>query len=342
MANSEPNEAAAFADAKDLFLATIARFDALGTGDEDDVELAELVPPNWRSEDRLQVARALLVAASIIVTFRGTTRVARGAGSRDPVYELMLSDAQTILAALRQAPERSLTKAECSDLLDDDERYFTAATVLNLLELAVGRRGRRGGLALQTTPSIPPGPPPGPPPEPVKDAGEGAYYPTAEKFLRTQLVGEESEVRVTGGEIVRRGVWNTPDIVGYSIDPCHALELAVVRVHTIEVKLRLDRQGIAEATSHRRFAHYAWLAVPIARADLESPETQEVVRECVDAGLGLACFRQHDSRVFYPHLPPRFTEPDLVQLDRLLSYAFDAELIRSRIRRARARIIAVP
>ena len=329
------------AEARNLFEFTIRKFEELGATDESDFDLADLVPENWRNEDRLQVARSLLISVGILATWQGSARVSRGTGSREPlVYGAILGAAEKLIEGLRKAPGRSLTKAECSSLLDDDEHYPTAANLLKLLRIAVGQPGRSGGLILPEGGAVPPPPPPPPPVEEVKkNNDERAFYPAAEEFLLGQIIGD-SEVRITGGEMVRRGPWSNPDVVGYKIEPCNAQETAVVRAFTIEVKLALHRQGIAEASSHRRFAHFSWLAVPISRSALEAPEMQELVRECVDAGIGLACYRQADSRQFYPYLPARFASPDMVQVDELLSHAFDAAVVRSRLRRARARIIA--
>lgn len=329
------------AEARNLFELTIRKFEELAATDDGDFDLADLVPENWRDEDRLQVARSLLVSVGIVVTWQGSTRVSRGAGSHEVVYGSILGAAERLIEGLRKAPGRSLTKSECSSLLDDDEHYLTAANVLKLLRIAIGQPGRNGGLILPEGGAVPPPPPPPPPPveDVEKNNNESAFYPAAEEFLLGQIIGD-SEVRITGGEMARRGPWSNPDVVGYKIERCNAQETAVVRVFTIEVKLAMHRQGIAEAGSHRRFAHFSWLAVPISRAALEAPEMQELVRECVDAGVGLACYRQTDSRQFYPYLPARFASPDLVQVDALLSHAFDAAVVRGRLRRVRARIVA--
>lgn len=331
-------------EVRSLFLATLAKLDELDATDEEEYDLTDLVPEEWKSEERLELARPLLVAVSILVTWRGSPRVSRGAGSRDPTFGSVLANALTVVKALRDAPGRSLTKSECAALLQDEDQYYTVASMLKLLGIAEGKQGQRGGLLLPPGDAVPPppSPPPAPTPQddPVATRDEAAFYPPAEAFLTSQIVGEESEARITGGQMVRAGIWNNPDVVGYKIEPCHSHETAIVRLSTVEVKLRLDRQGIAEATSHLRFAHYAWLAVPIARANLETPQMQELVRECVDAGIGLACYRQSDSTTFYAHLPPRFASPDLVQVEQLLSYAFDPSAVRARLRRARARIIA--
>lgn len=327
----------------ELFRATIAKLEKLGATDDAEYELTDLVPEAWQSEGRLELARPLLVAVNILVTWRGSPRVSRGVGSREPIFSTVLKNAGTVITALRAAPDHSLTKSECAALLTDEDQYYVVANMLKLLGIAQGKQGQRGGLLLPVVDAMPQ--PPRPPPSTAQQDGpsgreEVALYPAAETFLTSQIVGEESEARITGGQMVRAGIWNNPDVVGYKIEPCHSHEAAVVRLSTVEVKLRLDRQGIAEATSHLRFAHYAWLAVPVARSSLETPQMQELVRECVDAGIGLACYRQSDSTTFYAHLPPRFASPDLVQVDQLLSYAFDPSVVRARLRRARARIVA--
>ncbi len=119
--------------------------------------------------------------------------------------------------------------------------------------------------------------------------------------------------------------------------------MPIVRVATVEVKLELSRFAIAEACAHKRFAHYAYLAVPPAPADMDPV----LVAELAGAGLGLICPRQRGSLTFHVYLEAQLNRPDEEDVEQLLQRFVTSDgrtmskATRDRIRRAVAALLAL-
>lgn len=140
---------------------------------------------------------------------------------------------------------------------------------------------------------------------------ESFYYEPAADALRE----DGFTVFITGVRRRRAGHWSTPDVVGYSLKPSRYLVQPIVRIATVEVKHVLDRSAIAEAAAHRRFAHYAFVAVPVSADDL----SDDLVTACSAAQVGLICPRRRNSLRFAYHLVPPLHRPDEEDLEALLA-----------------------
>jgi hypothetical protein len=261
--------------------------------------------------------RNLLKHLGVVIGSQGTSRV-RLEPTRKETLARTLAGAKALVQALALKVSGELAKEEVqAALAASGAEDWRVLRTLKTLEVVAGVRGRSGGI--QT---------------PSKTADEFAkakeefaveeelpadakareheavYYPLAADALRA----EDFEPSVTGVRQRGRGEWSTPDVVGYYVRASSALGIAILRVGTVEVKHRLSRSAIAEATAHRRFAHYSYVGVPEPFADLKA----ELREECVRCGIGLMCFKQNNSVAFQVFIEPVLNRADEELLEELL------------------------
>jgi len=116
------------------------------------------------------------------------------------------------------------------------------------------------------------------------------------------------------------GRWNTPDVVGHYVLRSQSIVVPVLRVATVEVKHRLCRIAIAEAESHKRFAHYAYVAVPTLFSMLDRPS----VTECIEKGLGVIAPNVKGGP-FEVKIEASFNRADEEEVDAMLSWFRDEQ-----------------
>jgi hypothetical protein len=205
-----------------------------------------------------------------------------------------------------------------------DESAARGADLLKELDMAVGVR-RAGGLrrsdiaASEIAEAVKKAEEASPPEEGPDEVPEGeeAYYEPCASLIESWA---GYEVTVLGRQQIGRGEWSTPDVVGLVVEEAPALIVPIVRVATVEVKRQLTRLAIAEASAHKRFAHYAYVGVPQAPAELDATLVTELVR----AGLGLLCPRQRGSVTFHIHVDAAFNRPNEEEVE-LFPSQFDSK-----------------
>lgn len=261
----------------------------------------------------------------------GVIDVSPGRGGPARTAAKPLEDAKRVLAAARAISMGLGTSGRVG--LDEIRRLSTEegveadrpSALLKQLGIAIGVQ-RAGGLrradvaqqeaneALQKSAALPDLDEKVPP----NNQRESTYY----EFIATLLDSWDSyEATVVGGAQIGRGEWSTPDVVAVSVEQAPSLIVPIVRVATVEVKLELTRVAIAEACSHKRFAHYAYVGVPQAPGDMETA----LLTELSCAGLGLICPRQRGSLTFHVYLEPPLNRPDEEDIEQLLQRFRDTE-----------------
>jgi len=278
---------------------------ALATG-------ADIVPG---ATDAL-LRRELLKALGVLVVGRG------GRGGRPYVAANAAALAARIVAAAEHLWARlgtsgaKLTRAEVAAHMHagpfTTEESVGGERLLKLLQLAAGVTGQSGGLqayaalaadaeaaqkslaqvetqAVENTQA--------------ETSHESVYYEPVADALRGW---DGWTVAVLGVKQLGVGEWSTPDIMAYSVSPAPATIIPILRVATVEVKHVLTRQGIAEAAAHRRFAHYSYVAAPVAPVEIDPV----LITACVEQGVGLICPRQRSSLSFHVHFDPPLHHPD--------------------------------
>jgi len=282
----------------------------------------ELVPDRTSEQTRRQILRTLGVV-DVKVGRGGPAKTALGALESS---QQILNAAREIWKRLENSSER-VTKeqleADAEQVGLKGERTYAPADLLKQLGLAVGVQ-RAGGLrnaeraereavdAVDAVEKRMASPSPSKEDDSKEKEGEASYYELIASLLETSE--EDCEATVVGGEQVGRGEWSTPDVVAVSVMPAPSLVLPVVRIFTVEVKLRLSRVAIAEASAHKRFAHYAYVGVPQAAVDMPP----WLIAELAASGLGLICPRQRGRLTFYVHLQPQLNRPDEEDVEELL------------------------
>ncbi len=258
-----------------------------------------------------QLRKAVLRKLGAIAVQRGPGGLcwvlddARASGER------VLKLARSVWGTLLDAPSYRMDAARISTVAGDGDG---AVGLLRLLGLVAGVQ-RAGGI--RVSPALL-----GPDAEVADevapdDAEAGSETHEAQYYdaVASVLAQSGCSTTVTGRAQRGAGEWSTPDVVGWYVQPTQSLIVPVVRALSVEVKHELTRLGIAEAASHRRFAHYAYVAVPVARVDLDA----DLVAECQRQGVGLICPSQRGSRSFYVQFDPPFHRPDEEEVDALLA-----------------------
>ena len=102
----------------------------------------------------------------------------------------------------------------------------------------------------------------------------------------------------------RTGSWARPDltVVGGKLLP--NLPGKFLDVHTFEVKIGLNLQGLYEALAHQRRSHYSHLMCiwPEVWGNPSPQEVSNVSTECARQGIGLYLLRQHDDATQWDEL----------------------------------------
>ena len=281
------------------------------------------VPPDALVDTALAdteaLPRTVLRLLRVIATSRGRAgpAVVLADGGELPV----LKAADVFWRALveedgRVTTERFEELRKGAELTDDDATR--GAGLLKELGLAVGVR-RAGGLrrsdvaasdVVAALAKAKEAPQPAKPGEDV--SGEHVYYEPCASLVESW---EGYEVTILGRQQIGRGEWSTPDVVGLLVEEAPSLIVPIARVASVEVKLELSRLAIAEATAHKRFAHYAYVGVPQAPADMDPTLVTELVR----AGLGLLCPRQRGSVTFHLYVDAAFNQPNEEEVEFFLS-----------------------
>jgi hypothetical protein len=270
-----------------------------------------------------QTRKAILRTLGVIEVTSGRGGPARTSASAIEVSTRILGVARALWAQLSQKDK--LTQADVANVgptLGDDGSG--AVALLKQLGMAVGVR-RAGGLrradsakaeaSAKLREEVPPAADDFVSPSKER---ESTYY----EFIATLLDSWETfEAAIVGGVQIGRGEWSTPDIVAVSVEPAPSLVVPIVRVATVEIKLELSRLAIAEASSHKRFAHFAYVGVPQAPVDMDPL----LITELASAGLGLICPRQRGSLTFHVYLEPSLNRPDEEDLEQLLQRFRDSD-----------------
>lgn len=306
----------------------------------------EIIP----GETDRQLRKNLLAVVGAIDVTRGYGGPARLAPNRAAVAVATLNLAKQIWKVLCGEPNGYLSPDRLLALGRSEDAVNRANLLLKNLRLITGRR-RAGGVQLAAADE-----------KAIQQAAtreeelgrqveadkkkerehESVFYDAAADLLERAYGGLGVRPVVLGNRQLADGQWNTPDVVGLYVKPAGPGGLPVLRVMSVEVKWRLTRDAIAEAASHKRFANYSYLFVPVSYSDVEP----ELVTECTLAGVGLMCPRQSNSRTYYVQIEPPLHRPDEEWVDWFLETFCDedgvplARMVATEVRRAVAAVLA--
>lgn len=112
---------------------------------------------------------------------------------------------------------------------------------------------------------------------------EKVLYPNAEKFLLEQGY----DALILGVNKKLKGKWNTPDIIGYSIEKLNVIGGAYLETVSIEVKWKISKEAIAEANSHQKLVNKTFLWINQEIDDID----EEYLTDIMEKGIGLICLK---------------------------------------------------
>lgn len=126
--------------------------------------------------------------------------------------------------------------------------------------------------------------------------------------------GNGGILRKNGSATTRSGKYLTPDVVAYHIVASESALYPVLRVYTVEVKLVLTLEGVAEAVAHRRFAHNCYVMTPEPWLEIDD----SLKNECAKHGIGIISPSKQNSRTFRIQIEAHLNRPDETEIDALL------------------------
>jgi len=143
---------------------------------------------------------------------------------------------------------------------------------------------------------------------------EKVLYPNAEKFLLE--LGYDPIILGVNKKL--KGKWNTPDIIGYSIEGLSVIGGAYLETVSIEVKWKMSKDAIAEANSHQKLVNKSYLWVNQEIEDID----EEYLLEIAEKGLGLICLKNSMSVM---HCAAKYSSATDYQINNFLETALTGD-----------------
>jgi hypothetical protein len=277
----------------------------------------------------------LLSHVGAIKTARGTSKVyvSDSIKNRDAILGRLNTIEQTlnnIYEKIKLTPNKQLNRKEVSELLiqngESEEDYYSLIGILSGLNLVTSIGGRTGGIKIydesaelkpileaekefsETTDEKKS--------EKKKSEREDILYPSASKFISD--LGFQALILGTRRRFT--GEWNTPDVIGYKVNPYKWLGGAELEIVSLEVKWEISKQAIAETNSHQNLSHRSYLLVYQFFDEIEESYRMELINK----GIGLIC-RNRNKEGYEIYLPARRNAPENSDLDNFLDIAMDKD-----------------
>lgn len=286
-------------------------------------------------EDESKGITELLSHVGAIKTARGTSKVyvSESIKNREAILgrlNIVEQILNNIYEKIKSSPKKQLSRKEVSEILnqngESEEDYYSLIGLLSGLNLVTSIGGRTGGIKIYDESAEL---------NPIKEAEkefsettdekksekkksekEDVLYPSARKFISD--LGFQA---LTLG--VRRrfsGEWNTPDVIGYKVNPFKWLGGAELEIVTLEVKWEISKQAIAETNSHQNLSHRSYLLVYQFFDEIEENHRMELINK----GIGLICRNRNKDKDGYEIcLPAKRNIPENSDLDNFLDIAMD-------------------
>jgi len=220
----------------------------------------------------------------------------------------------------RNLPRQEVVNTISEYLENPDNIYSTVVQIMSYCEIAIpGSRGRRGGIVLYNAEQQQ---------KQIQEEYEEANRNHAssdnnrEKVLygiASKKLAEWGYEPIQLGEVRRlEGEWNTPDVIGYKLNKRNLFLGFDVEVITVEVKWSISKSAIAQAESHQRLGHNAYLMV-YENYDSISDEFKKL---CAEKGIGVLCCDTEDASL---RLESRDNNTPFQHIERFLNKAIPEE-----------------
>lgn len=273
----------------------------------------------------------VLTIVGAIKKVQGTDKIYQTVENREDIKSKLNTLKETLInIQVDLDSESELSKADVRDILEsnglDADLYYIITAILSHLNIAISAgKGRLGGIKLYNKAESE---------KEIRDAEDEINKVKDPKELSeseekhekvlyepaSKVISDEGYSAVILGVNRRlKGEWNTPDVIGYKIVPYQTIGGCFLEIITVEAKWSLNKQAIAETSSHQKFSHKSYLMVNQSYDEIES---SSLIRDLVDKGLGLIC---KDASNYYIHIPAANNYPHGLDVDNFISEALSEQ-----------------